>query len=171
MLDIHKLVVSTLQRELQLDIWKGMTSLRLPYHVLKARVSLAARCGCQACCKAQRRLWTLFPTKFQNSLGENEKILCTFAFPNEHISKKQKIPNGIHKPGNNLSLKQLRQSEDGVNRKTKSGVLQCWQLFTRRTWVTSGKKNTWELILRQEDDLFNTMQQSSWHQTMLSSSP
>lgn len=33
------------------------------------------------------------------------------------------------------------------------------------------QKNAWELIIQQEDDLFNIMQQTSWHQPMLSSSP
>lgn len=41
-----------------------------------------------------------------------------------NIFKKQKIHNEIHKIGNNLSLKQMRQSEDGVNRKKKPGMFQ-----------------------------------------------
>lgn len=41
-----------------------------------------------------------------------------------NIFKKQKIHNEIHKIGNNLSLKQMRQSEDRVNRKKKPGMFQ-----------------------------------------------
>lgn len=47
----------------------------------------------------------------------------TIALPSmENISKKQKTHNEIRKIGNHLSLKQMRLSEDGVNKKTKTKV-------------------------------------------------
>lgn len=83
---------------------------------------------------------------FLGACGNSLKINfpCSFTFHNKHVSKKQRTHNEIHKPGNNLNLKELKESEDGINRKTKPGLLQQNQLFTSRLlklpWVTSGKK-------------------------------
>lgn len=45
-----------------------------------------------------------------SSLGKS--LLCSFTFHNKHVSKKQRARNDVHKLGNNLNLKQLKQSKD-----------------------------------------------------------
>lgn len=52
---------------------RHVESHSLPHRFLEARVSSAASCGGQACHKSQRRLWVLFPTKFQNTVAGNEQ--------------------------------------------------------------------------------------------------